>query len=93
MFEDRNNCPVGAQENEAMGIEAEDLFVGLQVRVKANWLRGRVVSGLVARTIHRERYKGENDWMKKHGGLTAETFLFKPDNDGHQRLVNVSDIV
>jgi len=74
-------------------IETEDLFVGLRVRVKAHWLRGRIVTGLVARTIHQERYKGENDWMIKHGGLNFETFLFKPDNDGHQRLVNVADIV
>lgn len=74
-------------------IETEDLFVGLRIRVRAHWLRGRIVSGLVARTVHRERYKGENDWMKQHGGLSPETFLFKPENEGHERLVNVADIV
>ncbi|QDV55158.1 hypothetical protein [Rosistilla oblonga] len=74
-------------------METSDLALNQRIAVKAHWLKGRIVWGTVERTFHSERYKGENDWMKKHGGLKDGTFLFKPDNDGHHRLVQLSDVV
>lgn len=74
-------------------MKTRDLTINQRISVKAEWLKGRVSHGVVVKTSHVERYKGENDWLKKYAGLNEDTILFKPDNDGHQRIVHVCDII
>jgi hypothetical protein len=59
-----------------------------RLAVRAYWQKGGIVWGHVM-----EDFTTGSDWMLEHGGLTESNFLFKPDNDGHSRLVKVADIV
>lgn len=60
-----------------------------RIAVRAHWDKYKVKWGHVIQ----DYYSPDADWMKKYGGLTPKNFVFKPDNDGHSRLVDYTDII
>lgn len=58
------------------------------VTVKARWKPKPIM--LSARIS--QVFKGDKCWMEKFGGLTSTKMVVKPLNDGHNRLVDISDV-